>query len=684
MNRFQPTYQIVSRMSVIAALLATLLLPVTAMGSDRAARVFLVTFETLGDGVPDVATSQINRELIDRLDSVRNLELRHRARTTGEDDDGGGGEVNAAIDRAEQLYQAGIGLYVVEDFAGAASSFSEMLTLFEGNIAEVRNWELLVDGMARLSECQLNLGQEGVAGELLHRAMTIRPELMFDPGRTSQAFYLLTEEVRAQVTEHTAGDLRVESPVEATIWVDGVEWGVAPVTVSDLRPGEHFVVGLDVEGDFSTERVIVDRRRGATTTLTFETAAAEDDEEGDSNEPRYIRTLRREIASDHVSDVIVPYLAELASRQGVDFVVVGVVMADESGYSARPFIFRAEDGLFGVVDSQTFDSELANVRVQVFALAENISSAVRRFPDDLVTGEPLLPEPAEVAEPASTGPEFAVPEESAFTVPDPIIAAPVVVTPPVAPEITEPVVQPEPVIVTDPVPPEVVEVADPVPPEVSEPVDPVPPEYTPPTQQDPQQAYGYPYGYYPPQGYGQQPPDGQSGQQPPQGYGYPPPQGYGYPPPQGYGQPPQGYGYPPPQGYGQTPDGQQPPQGYGYPPPQGYGQPPQGYGQPPQGYGYPPVGYVPPEENGQSTDQNPEIVYQDDGLYDDIDDNDFDDDDFDDDDDDDDDVPIYREWWFWTAGGGAVATAVILAVVLSGDSSGSEGAGGGFRTSVVW
>ena len=680
--------QIASRASVLAVVLAILLLPVAAMGSGRAARVFLVTFETLGDDVPDVATSQISRELIDRLDSVRNLELRHRARTGDSDEEEGGNAVNAAVDRAEQLYQAGIGLYVVEDFAGAASSFNEMLALFEANIAEVRNWDLFVDGVARLAECQLNLGQEGVAGELLHRAMTLRPDLMFDPARTSQAFYLLTEEVRAQVMEHTAGDLRVESPADATVWVDGVEWGAAPVTVSDLRPGEHYVVGRDAEGNLTSESVVVDRRRGANVALAFAAAVAEEEDDEDSNEPRYIRTLRREIASDHVSDVIVPYLAELASRQGVDLVVIGVVMTDTAGYIARPFIYRAEDGLFAVVSPQTFDAELANVRVQVFALAEHISGAVRRFPADLVTGEALLPEPVVAVEPESTGPEFEVPEESAFTMPEPVVAVPVV-TPPIASAVTdpEPVVEPEPPVVVDPVPvtdpvpvvePEPVVVADPVPPEVTDPVDPIPPGYTPPVEGTPPEGYGYPpQGYgYPPQGYGQ----------PPQGYGYPPQQGYGQPP-QGYGQPPQGYGQPP-QGYGYQygyypppTEGQQPPQGYGYPPPQGYGYPP------PQGYGYPPAqGYGAPPE-GTPTEDTPEVVYQDDGLYDDLDiDDDFDDDEFDYDDDDDDDgeVPIYKEWWFWTAGGGAVATAVILAVVLSGDSSGGEGSGGGFRTSVVW
>ena len=661
----------VLRLCALTAILMLVLLPATGFGQGRAARVFLVTFETLGDDIPDVATSQINRELIDRLDSVRNLDLQHRARSGGAEADSSGGEVNAAVDRAEQLYQAGIGLYVVEDYAGAAASFEEMLSLFEQNIAEVRNWDLLVDGMARLAQCQLELGQEGVAGELLHRALTLRPDLAVDASRVPQPFSALAEAVRGDVASNDGGDLRVAAAGDATIIVDGVEWGSAPVTVSELRAGEHFVVARDSQGNTASQRVVVQRRRGAEVELTLTEPGAQDDaEDDDSDEPRYVRSLRREIRGDNVGNVLTPYLAEIATRQGVDFVVVGVVMADEAGYAARPFIYRAEDGLFGVVTPQVFDTELANVRVQVFGLAENISSAVRRFPEgDLVTGDALLPEEVAPVVAADTAPAFVVPEESGFSVPVPVAAPipdPVVAQP-------DPVVaQPDPVVVADPIPPQPdpVVVADPIPPQPDPvvPADPVPP----------QQGYGYP----PPQqqGYGYPPP-----QQQQQGYGYPPQQqqGYGYPPQQqqGYGYPPQqqqGYGYPPPQqqGYGYPPQQQQ--QGYGYPPQQqqGYGYPPpqqQGYGYPPpqQGYGYPPQQGEPPVAADPAAADS-DVAYHDPSLYEDY--------DFDDDDDDDD--PIYRKWWFWAGSAAIVTAATTTAILLANGSSSNDP--GGFSPTLSW
>ena len=87
------------------------------------------------------------------------------------------------------------------------------------------------------------------------------------------------------------------------------------------------------------------------------------------------------------------YLEELAARQGTDFVVIGVVLAQEGGYLAQPFVYRAEDGRFGVVEGVLFDVDMANVTVNVYTLSQYIALGVAEFPSELVTGQPLLAAP---------------------------------------------------------------------------------------------------------------------------------------------------------------------------------------------------------------------------------------------------------------------------------------------------
>jgi hypothetical protein len=679
-----------TRALALAILTAAVLVPAVVQAQGRAARVFLVTFEALGPNVPDVAVTSINRSLVERFEAVRGLEVQTRARgAAGAEAAASGG--NAAIEQAEQLYQAGIGLYVVEDFGGAAASFSQMLDLFTANVADVRNWDMVADGLARLAECQVRMGDVQSARSSLHRAMVLRPQLTADAAVQGQQYADLAAEVSAEIAAASTAELRVAaSSPTATIVVDGVEWGTPPVVVSGLVPGEHFVVAHDADGTRAGERVVLDRR-GSDVNLALAAPGAGAEEEGDSDEPRYLRSLRREVAADHIGATLNPYLAELATRQGSDFVVVGVIMAEGDDLVARPFIFRAEDGRFGVVPAQPFGGDLANLRVEVFALAEAIAGAVRTFPDEVVTGEPLLaPQVAAQvsATPDAPGAGFTAPAASGIAVPVPV-ARPSTPTPPVADptppptataDPTPPVTaDPTPPIAADPVPP--VAAADPVPPVAADPVPPQQPQYGYPPQQP---QYGYPpqqpqYGYPP-----QQPQYGYPPQQPQ--YGYPQQPQYGYPPQQpqyGYPQQPQ-YGYPPQQpqyGYPQQPQYGYPPQQpqYGYPPQQpqyGYPQQPQyGYPQQPQQpqYGYPQQPTAQPGQAASPTPANPDLAYADDGLYDDL----IGDDDFDDDDD-----SITSQWWFWAGTGAVVVAGTVAAIVLtqSDDPTGTSG----FTPAIVW
>jgi hypothetical protein len=703
------------------------------LAQGRAARVFFVTLEPLGPETPGVAVSQINSGLVERLESTRNVELLHRVRGAASNE---GNSVNAAIDQAEALYQQAIGHYVVEDFSSAVEEFSQMAELFQDNLADVRDWNIYFDGLFRMSECQLKSGNQEDARSSLHRALAVRPNLSFNADIQGQAFAIMAAEVLESVTEHLAADLDILTDIEgAIIWVDGVEFGEAPISVhGQLYPGEHFVHARGPDGEMAASSVVIDRRHGAMVSLIL----AQEEEvvsEEDGDEPRYLRSLRRELGEDQIGDTLLPYLGELATRQGVDFVVTGVVIGDGSTYTAHPFIYRASDGMFGIVDTQEFDTDLSNLRVQVFSLGEKISSSVRHFPDDLVSGARILPEEliaqeeAEAAAAAAAEAEaFAVPVETSLSIPEPVSAPTPVVTPPPVEE--EEAVQEEEAVEVASEETEAVEMEEESL-EVAEgsnedsAADDDPNQQTneasdqqgygyPPQQQGygyppQQQGYGYPppqqgYGYPPPQqGYGY-PPQGQQDQQQ-QGYGYPPQgqqdqqqQGYGYPPQQqGYGYPPQqqGYGYPPQQqGYGYPPQQQgygypPPQQGYGYPPQeqqdqqqQGYGYPPQqqGYGYPPQqqGYGYPPQqqGYgYPPQQGVASSTQDPNAVqgeWTDTTLYED--DNNVSDDGSE---------PIYRKWWFWTGSAAVIGIVTTTAILMSGGDV-EEIGDSGFRPTVVW
>ena len=45
---------------------------------------------------------------------------------------------------------------------------------------------------------------------------------------------------------------------------------------------------------------------------------------------------------------------------------MGVIVAEEGGYKAMPFLYRASDDLFANVPTQRFDAEMSNISVNAY------------------------------------------------------------------------------------------------------------------------------------------------------------------------------------------------------------------------------------------------------------------------------------------------------------------------------
>ncbi|MBU6160455.1 MAG: PEGA domain-containing protein [Myxococcales bacterium] len=575
-------YWTLSLRTLTAAALTLIAMPAVAQ------EVFLVPFSPLGPDVTETTVGRINTATTEQLGSVGVSFTSEVARG------GAGGSANAAIDQANSQYAQGIGSYIINDFAAAQVAFESALASYRENIGDVTDYIPVMDAHFKLAECYFKAGNEELARVALTRALALNPAATSaeSAGQAYNQFFAAVQEAFAR---NGSGSLVVNSqPLGANVFLNGNLVGTTPFTIAELPVGDHFVSVRNEAGQGVGELVSVARGREATTMLDIARAAAG---AGDGNgEPRYLRSLRDEVSRGNISDTMIPYMQELSTRQGVQYVVVGVVVHRDNGFEALPFIYRAEDRLFANVPPVTFDASLSNVTVNAYQLAANIARAKSDFPvASLVTGAPIIA-------PVAAAPAASSPSAAATATPAPVIfdiatpaPAPAPAPAPVAPA-------PEPVAVA-PTPAPVALAPAPVAPAPA-PVAPAPaPGYGQPApapgygQPAPAPGYGQPA---PAPGYGQPAPAPGYGQPAPApGYGQPAPApGYGQPAPApGYGQPAPapGYGQPAP-AYGQSAPAYGQPTGYGQPAPApGYGQPVDAYGQP-VAYGQPTYG-APPAAN---------------------------------------------------------------------------------------
>ena len=625
------------RIRPIALALALLVTPAVANAAD----LFYIDLAPYGPDVSTTITSRINSSITEKLEDMRvefTTEISASAAAGG----------NASISEAQNEYQRGIGLYVVNDYAEAVLALESALALYTRHAGDVESFAAIPDASFKLAESYFKSGNEEMARVALGRALAMRPDA--PPNEASgQAYNQFYESIQSNLGRNGSGELSITSnPSGLTVTLNGEPVGETPIEVADIPVGNHFLRVQNADGIGTGQVVAVVRSRAVEANLDLAQAISALGG-GGGGEPPYVQALRTEVSRGSMDDTLIPYMRELADRQGVSYVSVGVVVSRDGNFSALTYLYRASDDLFSVVGEHVFDSALSNVSVNGYQVAQAIDRAMDNFPEDaLVTGAPIVieepePEPvaaAPVAVAEASAPSFdisvpvAAPVVAPEPEPEPVVAAPAPAPAPVyaapapapayaapAPAPTYAAPAPAPTY-TAPAPAPTYTAPAPAPTYAA----PAPaPSYAAPapTYAAPAPTYGAPapaptygapapaptYGTpAPAPTYGQpQPAYGQTQQgygQTQGGYGQTQP-GYGQTQ-QGYGQTQGGYAQTQPGGYGQTQPGYgQQPQGYGQQP-QGYGQQPQGYGQTQQGYGQESQGYgqqqgygtAPAETNG--------------------------------------------------------------------------------------
>ncbi|MFT6400034.1 MAG: hypothetical protein ACJAYU_004804 [Bradymonadia bacterium] len=643
------------RIRTLSLALILLALPTVGAAED----LFFVDLAPLGPEVTTTVSSRINDNIAEQLGNAR-VDFTNEVSA---DSTAGG---NASIGEAQNEYLRGIGLYVVNDYAEASLALESCLALYREQAGDIEDFRPIPDAFFKLAESYFKSENEEMARVTLLRALALRPEQAANES-SGQAYNQFYDSIQSNLGRNGSGGLNITSnPSGLAVTLDGNNVGVTPLALEELATGDHFLRVQNGDGVGTGQVVSVVRSRSVDANLDLARAVAAVGS-GGGGEPRYVRSLRQEVARGSINDTLIPYMRELSTRQGVGYVVVGVVVARNDNYSVLTYIYRASDDLFSNLGEHVFDSALSNVSVNGYQVASGIARAIQDFPDDdLVTGTPiLLGEP--VAAPVVDVTPLALPGQPLFEIavpsPTPVVAsAPVTVPAPIA---VDPVYTP-PALAPAPAP----SYGTPAPaPSYGTPAPAPAPSYG-----TPAPSYGTPapapnYGTpAPAPSYGTPAPAPSYGTPAPApSYGTPAPT-YGTPAPaygsQGYGQTQGGYVQTQP-GYGQTQSGygQQPTTGYGQQPTTGYGQQPAtGYGTPQPATGYdtqqPATGYgntQPPQSGSQFVPD----VRQDDEPR---------------------ERSLARNPWIYV-GAGVLAGGIVTAAVLAGGGSDEIG---GVQPLVSW
>jgi hypothetical protein len=368
-------------------------------------KLALLPTHTINDDISDLVPDRIGEMLRKRIGSDARLELLPTYREMSREDESGG-STSAAIAKARQKYTSGIGLLNAGEFEKASETLQSAVDIMKDNIQHLRDFDVLVDALVKLSRAYFEAGYDFDARKRITEYAHLRPDADLDPETYAEKLRTIYRREARKVEQAGTSTIAVETKAkQATVWIDGKERGEAPIDVSGIPYGYHYLVVQDPRGRFWAKRIQVpgrDRKRTFQVELkasggqSSTAKSTSSDESSEVEMPAFYTELRDRIGDGSFDrDDVKPYFRELAKRTEADYVAWVSMFREDNRYQAAPFGYRASDDRIVRIDRTNFNVQLSDLRVGVSDMSTNLIETILEMPDDRAVTSVTLVEPDE-------------------------------------------------------------------------------------------------------------------------------------------------------------------------------------------------------------------------------------------------------------------------------------------------
>lgn len=385
-------------MRALAALLSALLLAPGAQAARAPAAQktpVVVLPYAIFPGVPEGLAARIDGLLAQELRGREELRLVELAAQAPADPADPVAQARLQLAKAAALAQK-------SRHAAAAEALEKAMGLLTSRPAalDAAAGALLTGAALQLAVERLVSGDEDGGEAALAQLVRLAPDRQLNPADYPPAFLVELQGVRKRLLSAPRGSLRVLAPSgvgEARVLVDGREAPAAPVLVTDLVPGEHFVRVERGGARWGQKFVAI---AGVETRV-----APQPGVEGPAAD------LTSALLLGELDRAAVMAAGRLARSAGAQAAVFGALIKRGEKLLLRSFLCLARGDRVAALPTLELDVELLGGVVQAVKLGDDVVAKLRAFPAEpplpLALGAPA---PAAAQEGAAAPPPAAQPE----------------------------------------------------------------------------------------------------------------------------------------------------------------------------------------------------------------------------------------------------------------------------------
>ncbi len=259
---------------------------------------------------------------------------------------------------------------------------------------------------------------------ILTRLFILKPDWIFDRRQVDSDFMELAETIRARTQKKKGGQMIIRSrPKGATVYVDGVDKGPAPLTLNIPAAGPHFVV-VKLDDYYPAGQLVRMPRAGRKKHVNIRLRAIRKAKE---KKPRRLipeKEIEVLLAKGRFGTRAFNSLKAFARQGNADVLIITHVGSTGEHLIYTPFVYSVKYNRLVRVRPVKIELSLANMQVELLPIPDRIATAVKR----------IRARPAIVGQPRAwrRKPKYR-PKPKVIPLPPPVIVVPTPPPTPVAP-----------------------------------------------------------------------------------------------------------------------------------------------------------------------------------------------------------------------------------------------------------
>lgn len=275
----------------------------------------------------------------------------------------------AAGDQAQELI-AGAKQSIDDQSPGPAiDKLKKAVKLLEANGDAVPDIRIIGDAYLQLAIAHFLDGDEDSADEALTQAIHYVPARVLEDSEYPNLFIRVYNRVRFNVLRRPRGAIEVKASSGAQVLFDGKNVGKAPLNLTEVLPGNHWI-RVERAGEApQVKRLLV--RSKATILVEFDGAVATEEAPDDAPVGVLGAIAKNELDKTHLEQ-----LRAAGKRAGAAYVMAGAIYRTDTAYNIYTALVNVGDGTVRRAQEIAFDLDMLSAQIEVFNLVADLKKQV--------------------------------------------------------------------------------------------------------------------------------------------------------------------------------------------------------------------------------------------------------------------------------------------------------------------